>query len=123
VVVRIFRYDPLCNESPHYEDFEIPDSFSKGATVMDVLSYISRKLDPSLGFFSHSRCNRGVCKRCLVRRNGRVVVACDSPIDEFSPGVNAGGVNVKGMKEKPGVVVLEPVSKGRIVKDLLVEGL
>ncbi len=105
MLVKIFRHDPLCGESPHYDEFKLPDSVFKGATVMDVLDYISRKLDPSLGFFKHSRCKRGICKRCLLRVNGDVVLACNTVIDRFSP------------------VILEPVNEKRVVKDLLVENL
>ncbi len=110
MLIRIFRYDPLWDESYHYDDFIVPPSVCKNATVMDILRYISCNLDPSLGFFRHSRCNRGVCKRCLVRVNGKVVLSCNFIVGKF-------------LISEENMVVLEPVNKKKVVKDLLVENL
>ena len=55
--------------------YEVP-SPETTVTVMDVLDYIRRNLDHTLAYYRHSSCNQGICGRCAVRLNGKVVLAC-----------------------------------------------
>ncbi len=46
----------------------------EGATLLEVLTHIKTKLDPSLAF--SSGCRSAVCGSCAMRANGREVLAC-----------------------------------------------
>lgn len=62
--------------APHVREYEVPFSPADGYTVMDVLDYIARHLDPTLGYVSHSICDHGICGRCTVVVNGKPALAC-----------------------------------------------
>lgn len=52
--------------------YEVP--IEKGESVLGVLDYIYERLDPGLTFYSS--CRIGLCTGCLVRVNGKPVLAC-----------------------------------------------
>lgn len=78
--VRIDRYDPDTQNS-RVERFEIPQEICEGMTVMDVLGYIATQYDPTLAYYQHSVCNHGICGRCSLRVNGKVRLACITPVE------------------------------------------
>jgi len=108
VKVYLFRWNPKVKEKPRYELYDIDIATLLGrkeATLLELLGLIARYHDHSLAFLRHSNCNRGVCKRCMVRLNGKVVLACNEVVSE--------GMEVK----------VEPVNEKRVVRDLVTEGL
>lgn len=70
--VKILRYDPEIDKSPHYETYTYP--FEKGMSVLDVAIYIYEKID---GTFSFSYCCRNShCGLCGVKINGKPGLMC-----------------------------------------------
>ena len=82
-----------------FENFEI--EVEPGATVLDALLSIRRRLDPSL-VVRHS-CMHASCGTCGVRVNCREVLACDTKIADLPAG-----------KE----IRVEPLRGQRLVADL-----
>lgn len=76
--VTIQRFDPD-SQKKWTDSFEVPAEH-RSMTVMDVLDYISSNLDHTLGYFKHSACNHGICGRCSVQVNGKVSLACITPV-------------------------------------------
>lgn len=83
--------------------YEVPDAVTVGMTIMDLLKYISLHLDPTLGYYSHSVCDHGVCGRCLLRADGHPVLACTTKVGE---------------RER---LRLGPIDKNGVVRDLVVK--
>ncbi len=110
VKVRVFRFDPGRDKQGRYDTYNISITLPSNFTIMNLLSYISVNIDPELGYFFHSRCNRGVCKRCLLRVNDEVVLACRTLVEEYVRGVN-----------EDAIITIEPVNKRRVVRDLIVD--
>ncbi|MBW1930466.1 MAG: VOC family protein [Deltaproteobacteria bacterium] len=98
-LVKVYRYDPATDIEGEFREYEIPDT--PGQSVMDALDYIHQNLDPSLSYYSHSRCAHGICARCAVRVNGENVLACVHPLPDND------------------VVYISPISKDRVMKDLI----
>jgi succinate dehydrogenase/fumarate reductase-like Fe-S protein len=78
IKVRVSRFDPSVDKSPHYQTYEVP--FEPRMTVMDALDYIYENLDPSLAYHSHTSCHRRVCTRCNVRVNSKAGLSCHTEI-------------------------------------------
>jgi succinate dehydrogenase / fumarate reductase, iron-sulfur subunit len=89
----------LGDRKPHFDNFDV--EVRPGATVLDALLEIWRRLDPSL-VVRHS-CMHASCGTCGVRVNGRESLACDTRVDALPPG-------------KP--VKVEPLAGQRLVADL-----
>jgi len=108
VKVYLFRWNPRTEEKPRYDTYDMDLNSYLGrreATLLELLGLIARYYDHSLSFLNHSNCNRGVCKRCMVRLNGKVVLACNEVVSE--------GMEIR----------VEPVNATRVVRDLVTEGL
>jgi succinate dehydrogenase/fumarate reductase-like Fe-S protein len=74
--VKVFRYDLGKKPEPWYDEYEVPLANDGNHTVMDVLDYIFTNLDGTLSYYRHSVCNQGICRRCALRVNGSVRLAC-----------------------------------------------
>ena len=101
MIVKVYGYTLGDDQAAHYDSFEIPYCEEDEATVMDVLDYISVHLDHTLSYYKHSACNHGICGRCLVKVNGENKLACIT--------------KVKGEQ-----LLLEPVNKEKVMKDLII---
>ncbi|MFX0199522.1 MAG: 2Fe-2S iron-sulfur cluster-binding protein [Candidatus Hodarchaeota archaeon] len=97
IKVKINRFDPSKDEAPYFHTYEVP--LEAGMSVLDVLTYIYENLDSSLAYFNHTTCRRGVCVRCTLRVNDKVVVSCQT--------------------EVKGDITIKP-PRGEIVRDLVV---
>ena len=73
--VNVFRYNPESGEEG-FTAYELPFGPEEGRTVLYIIKYIQENLDPTLSFFSHCACDRGICGRCLVDVNGAKKLAC-----------------------------------------------
>lgn len=82
---------------PRADSFELPDF--GGASISNVLQYINRHLDGSVGYYLS--CRRGLCVCCVVKADGKIETACVVPARD-------------GM-------VIEPVRRDLLVKDTVVD--
>jgi succinate dehydrogenase/fumarate reductase-like Fe-S protein len=97
IEVRAFRFDPSVDETPFYQAYEVP--FEEGMSAMDVLDHIYQNLDGTLAYYDHAGCSLGICGRCTGKINGKPGLFCQTPVE--------------------GEITLDPVSKDRVVKDLV----
>ena len=74
--VKIQRFDQLKESIPYYQDYEVP--LEKGMSVLDVLIYIYENIDSTLAYYNHAACRRGVCVRCTLKVNEKVVISCQT---------------------------------------------
>ena len=96
--VTIFRYDPSRDQEPYFEKYDIP--YNPNESILGVLEYVRENYDSTLSF--RSSCRTGCCVICTFKVNGSNVVTCRSRMQED--------------------MVIEPVNKDKVVKDLVVKG-
>ncbi len=99
IKLKCFRYDPQKDKEHYYKTYEIP--LNGAMSVQDCLIYIRENIDPSIAFFIN--CRLGFCRRCLVKVNGKSCLAC--------------------LTEVKGDIIVEPVLKNKVIRDLWVDGL
>lgn len=99
--VRVYRYDASTQPVGCFQEHDVPVVAAERWTVMDILDYISLNLDSGLAYYRHSSCNLGSCARCMVKVNGKPVLAC-----AFVP--------------EGDEITLEPAT-GDIVRDLVIK--
>ncbi len=97
VQVKVFRYDPARDADPYYLEYAIP--FEPRMSAMNALDFIYHNIDSTLSYYDHAGCSLGICGRCVGRVNGKTVLLCQTAIT--------------------GDTVIEPVSTGRTLKDLV----
>lgn len=97
ISVKCLRFDPGKNEAHYFEEFTVPLSF--GMSVSNVLDYIYENLDGSLAYYTN--CRRGICGRCALKINGRVVLACKELVQND--------------------IIVEPSTNENIIRDLITE--
>lgn len=100
---RVFRYR-RGDKRPHWDRFEVPVPGAR-ATVLDALTWIRARLDPTLDV-RHS-CFHASCGTCGMRVNGRDVLACVTRLDEVGGGT--------------GEITVEPLLNQPLVSDLVVD--
>ncbi|UCE11647.1 MAG: succinate dehydrogenase/fumarate reductase iron-sulfur subunit [Candidatus Thorarchaeota archaeon] len=93
------RYNPDNDDAPYLQDFEV--EYEVGMTVLDALLYVQDKFDSSLAF--RWECRGGQCGSCAVKVNGTARIACRTKVDPEES------------------LVLEPLDKMPIIKDLVVD--
>jgi fumarate reductase iron-sulfur subunit len=69
-------------ESGHFQQFEVPRLESQ--TVLDVVTYIQRSLDPTLSY--RFACRVGVCGSCAMRVNGKARWTCRTRVGKVAAG-------------------------------------
>ena len=74
--VRVWRG----TESGRYEDFEVPRLESQ--TVLDVVSHIQRRLDPTLSY--RYACRVGMCGSCAMTVNGKARWTCRTHVSKVA---------------------------------------
>ena len=67
-------------ESGHYQSFEVPRLASQ--TVLDVVTYIQRALDPTLAY--RYACRVGMCGSCAMTVNGRARWTCRTHVNKVA---------------------------------------
>lgn len=98
ITVTLFRFDPKTDAEPSYRTYRVP--LEPGMSAMNALDYIYQNLDPTIAYFDHAGCALGICARCTGRINGKTGLLCQT--------------------EVTGDVTLEPITKDRVVHDLVV---
>jgi len=96
--VKVFRFDPSVDRESYYKTYEVP--LESGMSAMGALDYIYQNLDSTIAYYDHAACDLGICGRCTGRINGKTALFCQTGIQ--------------------GDITLEPLSKARIIKDLVV---
>jgi fumarate reductase iron-sulfur subunit len=89
-------------EDGAFQRFEVPRQPSQ--TVLDVVTYIQRHLDPALAY--RFACRVGMCGSCAMMVNGRPRWTCRTHVDKVSEG---------------GLVKLAPLANFPVVKDLVAD--
>jgi fumarate reductase (CoM/CoB) subunit B len=98
VNVKIFRFDPEKDSSPHYEEYRL--EIEGTAKVLELLDFVYQRHDPTLAY--RSSCRSGKCGVCSVRVNGKPVLACRESVPE-------------------GTVLIEPLANYPVIRDLIVD--
>jgi succinate dehydrogenase/fumarate reductase-like Fe-S protein len=99
VQVKVFRFEPGVDKEPYYKTYPVP--LEKGMSAMNLLDYIYQNLDGTLAYYDHAACALGICARCVGKINGKAALFCQTVVCED--------------------VTLEPTSKFRVIKDLVVQ--
>jgi succinate dehydrogenase/fumarate reductase-like Fe-S protein len=68
------------NRNGRIQSYDVPEG-NLTATVMQVLDYIYERLDHTLAYYRHSACCQGICGRCVVKANGKNVLACTEKVE------------------------------------------
>jgi succinate dehydrogenase/fumarate reductase iron-sulfur protein len=98
--VKVFRFNPDADAAPYFQDYEVP--MDENLTVLFILKKIYSEIDQTLAF-RENLCYKGGCMQCLMTINGAVAKACSTLIE---PGAE---------------IVVEPVFKYPVVRDLVVD--
>jgi succinate dehydrogenase/fumarate reductase-like Fe-S protein len=96
--VKVFRFDPSTGKEPRYQTYQVP--WEKGMSAMTALDYIYQNLDGTIAYYDHAACGLGICARCGGMINGKPGLFCQTVLQ--------------------GDVTLEPISKTKVLKDLVV---
>ncbi len=96
IEVKVFRFNPSVDREPHYEIHRVP--FTEGSSVSTILQYINEELDGGLAHYLS--CRRGICAECMIKVNGKAVLACTEVVR--------------------GDMTIDPVRQEWVVKDLLI---
>lgn len=99
IKAKVFRFDSSVDAEPYYETYEVP--FEERMSAMDVLDYIYQNLDGTLAYYDHAGCSLGICGRCTGRIDGKPGLFCQTTVK--------------------GNVTLEPLSKEKALKDLVID--
>ncbi|MBI4193932.1 MAG: succinate dehydrogenase/fumarate reductase iron-sulfur subunit [Betaproteobacteria bacterium] len=67
-------------ESGHFQEFEVPRLASQ--TVLDVVTYIQRSLDPTLSY--RFACRVGMCGSCAMTVNGKARWTCRTHVSRVA---------------------------------------
>ncbi len=86
----------------HFEEFEVPRRASQ--TVLDVVTFIQRHLDPTLAY--RFACRVGMCGSCAMTVNGTPRWTCRTHVDKVA---------------KAGRVEIGPLANMPVVRDLVAD--
>jgi succinate dehydrogenase/fumarate reductase-like Fe-S protein len=86
-------------ETPRHDTFDV--DFEHGQSVLDGLRAIRRGRDPTLAF-RFACINANACKECMMQIDGKIDYACT-------------------VRLKEGVMVLAPLPKKALIRDLVTE--
>ncbi len=104
VTFKVFRFNAETDYLPHYDTIEM--DVREDEVVLDILNRIKWEHD---GSFSYRRsCRHGICGSCAVKVNGRSTLACKERMVDM--------IELFGNE-----LTIEPVSKKRAVKDMVVD--
>lgn len=95
LTVKIWRSD----DQGHFDLFEVPAR--KSQTVLDVVTYVQRNLDPTLSY--RFACRVGMCGSCAMTVNGAPRWTCRTHVDKVTDGDS---------------LTLEPLRNLPVIRDL-----
>lgn len=101
---KVFRFNADKDYLPYYEDYSM--DVTSEEVVLDILNRIKWDHD---GSFSYRRsCRHGICGTCAIKVNGRSTLACKESMTEM--------IKIFGNE-----MTIEPLSKKRAVKDMIID--
>jgi succinate dehydrogenase/fumarate reductase-like Fe-S protein len=100
LTLHVYRFDPSQGAEPSYQAFEVP--LSGPISVLMALEYVYKHLDATLAFRRYC-CGTSRCQSCLMRANGKKIMACST------------------LAEEGRTLVVEPADGYKIIKDLVVD--
>jgi len=104
VTIKAFRFNAETDYLPSYKTYIM--EVGKDELVLDLMNRIKWEHD---GSFSYRRsCRHGICGACAIKVNGRATLACKQNAIEL--------VDLFGSE-----LVLEPSSKKRAIKDMIID--
>lgn len=80
IKVTIERYTP--DQGNFQQEYIVPVGEHDVISVMSLLEYIYNHMDSTLGFFYHAACKQAACGKCMVKMNGKVILACKTTVEE-----------------------------------------
>ena len=96
---RVYRWSPDDDSNPRIDTYFV-DMGDCGPMVLDALTYIKNKIDPTLTF--RRSCREGICGSCAMNIDGTNTLAC-----------------IKDMATINGAVKIYPLPHLSVVKDLV----
>ena len=99
-VFRILRFDPMKDESPHFQDFSYTTDEKK--SILEALMDIRNEQDCTIAF--RYSCREAICGSCAMVINGKFDLACRTMVDSL----------------ESSIIVIEPLPNLEIQKDLAV---
>ena len=104
VSFKIYRFEPEKELQERYDIYEL--EVSDDEVILDILNKIKWTKDGSLSY--RRSCRHGICGSCAVKLNGKSILACKTSIK-------------KAVEEFGNVLVIEPLDKSRVIKDLIID--
>jgi succinate dehydrogenase / fumarate reductase iron-sulfur subunit len=101
VMFDLFRLDPEEDSNPRRQEYEV--ELLPNMSVLDGLRQIQEKRDSFLAF--RASCNSATCGSCAMEINGRIRLACETPVAAL----------------RGNVVRVDPLPNLAVVKDLVVD--
>lgn len=90
--VRVERFDTA--HGAYQQGYTVPVREDEIVSVMNLLEYIYENLDGTLAFFSHAACKQAACGKCLVKKDGKTVLACKAAVETDEVSLAPHGKNV-----------------------------
>ena len=104
VTIKAFRFNAETDYLPSYKSYTM--EVGKDELILDLMNKIKWEHD---GSFSYRRsCRHGICGACAIKVNGKAVLACKQNAIELLDLFN-------------NEITLEPSSKKRAVKDMIID--
>ncbi|MBA1437395.1 MAG: succinate dehydrogenase iron-sulfur subunit [Epsilonproteobacteria bacterium] len=104
VKFKVFRFNAEEDYLPYYDQYDM--EVTSEEVVLDILNRIKWDHD---GSFSYRRsCRHGICGACAIKVNGRSTLACKESMNDM--------IELFGNE-----LVIEPLSKKRAVKDMIID--
>lgn len=100
VTVKILRSNARIGMEPIMQEYQVPIDDGQSISIQNLLEYIYENLDSSLAFFKHAACRQVICGKCLVKANGKNVLACKQIVGEEE-------------------LILLPFDSNKVVRDLI----
>ncbi|WP_456322970.1 succinate dehydrogenase/fumarate reductase iron-sulfur subunit [Hydrogenimonas sp.] len=105
LIFKTFRFNAETDFLPYFKTYEL--EVGKDELVLDILNRIKWEMD---GSFSYRRsCRHGICGSCSIKVNGKAVLSCKQNVWELVDTF------------KTDTLLLEPLSKKRVVKDMIID--
>ncbi len=102
---KTFRFNAETDFLPYFKTYEM--EVGKDELVLDILNRIKWEFD---GSFSYRRsCRHGICGSCSIKVNGKPVLSCKQNVWEL--------VDIF----ETDTLLLEPQSRKRVVKDMIID--
>ena len=102
---KTFRFNAETDFLPYFKTYEM--EVGKDELILDILNRIKWEFD---GSFSYRRsCRHGICGSCSIKVNGKPVLSCKQNVWEL--------VEIF----QTDTLLLEPQSKKRVVKDMIID--